>query len=60
MGHPAVMAERVSILLDSVFIVVDPKNAPDSQTCNYSADDMGRIAGANCGSKQSQRPRGNL
>jgi RHS repeat-associated protein len=45
-------------------IVADPLNTADAQTCNYSADDVGRIASANCGSIWSQTfgydPFGNL
>lgn len=45
-------------------VVVDPTNASDAQTCNYAADDLSRIASANCGANWSQTfsydPFGNL
>ncbi len=34
--------------------IANPFNTGDAQTCNYSADDLGRIASANCGSIWSQ------
>lgn len=45
-------------------VISDPLNSLDSQTCTYSADDLGRIASANCGSAWSQTfsydPFGNI
>jgi RHS repeat-associated protein len=35
-------------------VIVDPGNSADSQTCQYSADDLGRISSANCGSTWAQ------
>jgi RHS repeat-associated protein len=35
-------------------VIVDPTNSSDAQTCQYSADDLGRIGSANCGSIWSQ------
>ena len=44
--------------------ITDPFNSSDAQTCNYSHDDLTRIAGANCGSAAAQTfsydPFGNL
>ncbi|HEV7220511.1 MAG TPA: RHS repeat-associated core domain-containing protein, partial [Terriglobales bacterium] len=44
--------------------IADPFNAADNQTCTYSADDLGRLAGVNCGSTWAQNfsfdPFGNL
>ena len=34
--------------------ITDPFNAGDAQTCNYSHDDLSRLANANCGSVWSQ------
>ncbi len=34
--------------------IADPFNAADAQTCNYTHDDLMRIASANCGSPWSQ------
>ncbi len=45
-------------------VVSDPANPPDSQTCTYSADDLGRLASVNCGSTWAQTfgydPLGNI
>jgi len=35
-------------------VITDAFNSGDNQTCNYSHDDMSRIASANCGSAASQ------
>jgi len=35
-------------------VIADPFNSTDNQTCNYTADDLSRIASANCGSVWSQ------
>jgi RHS repeat-associated protein len=35
-------------------VIADPKNSADSQTCTYSADDLGRIASTSCGSTWAQ------
>lgn len=35
-------------------VVADPFNASDVQTCNYTYDDLARIASANCGTPWSQ------
>lgn len=44
--------------------ISDPANPPDSQTCNYAADDLGRLTSANCGTPWSQTfsydPFGNI
>ncbi len=44
--------------------ITDPLNAGDAQTCNYTNDDMSRIASANCGTVWSQTfsydPFGNI
>jgi RHS repeat-associated protein len=44
--------------------ITDQFNSPDTQTCNYSHDDLVRIASANCGSAASQAfsydPFGNI
>lgn len=44
--------------------ITDPFNSSDNQTCNYTHDDLVRIAAANCGSVWSQTfsydPFGNL
>jgi len=44
--------------------ITDPFNSPDTQTCNYSHDDLTRIASANCGAAASQTfsfdPFGNI
>ena len=46
------------------FVVADPVNPGDAQTCTYGSDDLGRIASANCGSVWSQTftydPFGNI
>ncbi len=34
--------------------ITDPFNSADQQTCNYTYDDLGRIASVNCGSAFSQ------
>jgi hypothetical protein len=34
--------------------ITDPFNSADTQTCNYSHDDLTRIASANCGSAANQ------
>ena len=34
--------------------ITDPFNAGDAQTCNYSHDDLSRLASANCGSASSR------
>jgi RHS repeat-associated protein len=34
--------------------ITDPFNSADAQTCNYTHDDLARIASANCGSAWSQ------
>src|SRR5206468_1540266 len=34
--------------------ITDPFNSGDAQTCNYSHDDLARIASASCGSPWSQ------
>ena len=34
--------------------ITDPFNASDAQTCNYTHDDLARIASSNCGSAASQ------
>lgn len=34
--------------------VADPFNAADNPTCTYAADDLGRLAGVNCGSTWAQ------
>jgi RHS repeat-associated protein len=45
-------------------VVADPFNASDVQTCNYTYDDLVRLASANCGTPWSQTfsydPFGNL
>jgi RHS repeat-associated protein len=45
-------------------VVTDAFNSADNQTCNYSHDDLSRIASANCGSVASQTfsydPFGNI
>lgn len=45
-------------------VIADPFNAADAQTCTYGADDLSRIASANCGSAWAQTftydPFGNL
>lgn len=45
-------------------VVSDPLNANDNQTCNYTADDLGRIASVTCGTGWSQTfsydPFGNI
>jgi RHS repeat-associated protein len=38
----------------SQLAITDPFNAANAQTCNYSHDDLVRIASANCGSAASQ------
>ncbi len=35
-------------------VIVDPFNSADAQSCNYSADDLSRIAGVSCGSMWAQ------
>lgn len=44
--------------------ITDPFNSSNTQTCNYSHDDLARIAGDNCGSAWSQTftfdPLGNI
>ena len=35
-------------------VIADPFNSADSQTCNYTHDDLNRISTANCGSVWSQ------
>lgn len=44
--------------------IADPFNASDAQTCQYSADDLSRLASVNCGSIWTQNfsydPFGNL
>jgi RHS repeat-associated protein len=44
--------------------IADPLNAADTQTCNYAADDLSRLASVNCGSVWAQTfsydPFGNI
>jgi RHS repeat-associated protein len=35
-------------------VIADPFNSADAQTCEYSADDLSRIAGVSCGSTWAQ------
>lgn len=35
-------------------VIADPFNSADAQTCTYAADDLSRIASANCGSTWAQ------
>ena len=35
-------------------VITDPFNSADAQTCNYTHDDLSRIASANCGTAASQ------
>jgi RHS repeat-associated protein len=48
----------------SVLAITDPFNSADNQTCNYTHDDLRRIASVNCGSAWSQTftydPFGNI
>ncbi|HMC27939.1 MAG TPA: hypothetical protein VKM56_09125 [Verrucomicrobiae bacterium] len=45
-------------------VIADPFNASDAQTCNYTYDDLVRLASANCGTPWSQTfsydPFGNI